>query len=109
MKNKLIILIFSLSLMAFVSVVLQAKEADKQQKGEVITTYVKGLVCDFCATGLNKTFKKQKAVDSINVDFKKSFVKIFLKANKKLSDKKINKLIKGNGFDVVSIERSPKK
>ena len=109
MKKKLTILIFSLSLMAFVSIFLQAKETNKQNK-DVIVVYVEGLVCDFCAVGLNKTFKKQKkTIDSIEVDLKKSLVKIFLKANKKLSDKKIKKLIEGNGFDVVSIERPSKK
>ena len=38
---------------------------------ETIKASVNGLVCSFCATGIEKTFKAQSAVQSIHVDLEK--------------------------------------
>ena len=48
---------------------------DKFVKGlkdkQIAVVSVKGMVCDFCAQGIEKTFKKDKTVTKIDVDLNK--------------------------------------
>ena len=43
---------------------------------ETITTTVNGMVCAFCATGIEKTFRKQPEVATVKVDLEKKLVTI---------------------------------
>lgn len=67
---------------------------------------VKGMVCSFCAQGIEKNFKKHKAIDSIKVDLEKNFVHLKLKPNENILDFEIQKSITDSGFSVEKIERS---
>lgn len=71
-----------------------------------ITVYLKGMVCDFCARGLEKSFGKRKEVAGISVSLEKGKINVHLEAGKNLSDKTITKIITNNGYNVVKIERS---
>lgn len=70
-----------------------------------IDIHVKGLVCDFCARSVEKTFGKNKAVDSVSVDLDAGIIHLVLKEGKILSDETIGKLVKANGYVLESIER----
>lgn len=70
------------------------------------TAYVKGMVCDFCAQSLKKVFSKKEAVENIDVDLDAQTVKIFFKANQKLSDADIEEAITWAGYDLIKIEYS---
>jgi periplasmic mercuric ion binding protein len=72
---------------------------------EEIKINVKGMVCSFCAQGIDKTFKKQDEVEEVNVDLDKKIVELKTKPDKQLTDEKISALITDAGFDIVSIER----
>ena len=74
-----------------------------------VIAHVKGMVCDFCARGLEKVFAKKDEVKKIIVSLKKRTVTIQMKAGKDLTDDEITKLIKGNGIDTEKIERNSKK
>ncbi|CAA6808458.1 MAG: Unknown protein [uncultured Campylobacterales bacterium] len=74
-----------------------------------IVANVEGMVCDFCARGLEKVFSKQDEVASIKVSLEKSIVEIYFKEGKALDDKTITKLILGNGISVNSIDRNDSK
>jgi copper chaperone CopZ len=67
---------------------------------------VNGMVCAFCAQGLEKSFGKMDAVDKINVDLDNMMVTIKVKDGQTLDDAAIQKAIKDNGLDTVKIERS---
>lgn len=71
-----------------------------------ITIHVKGLVCDFCARSVEKTFSKTKVVEHINVDLDNGFIQLQLKEGEILTDEKIKKLIKASGYALESIERN---
>ena len=71
-----------------------------------ITIHVKGLVCDFCARSVEKTFSKTKVVKHINIDLDKGVIELELKEGETLSDEKIKELIKANGYALESIERN---
>ena len=71
-----------------------------------ITIHVKGLVCDFCARSVEKTFSKTEVVEGIKVDLDKGFIELKLTEGSTLSDRKIQKLIKASGFALESVERN---
>ncbi len=66
---------------------------------------VTGMVCDFCARGVEKSFKGRDDIEKINVSLEDSLVEIQLKEKAALSDEEIKKVITDNGLSVVSIER----
>jgi len=72
---------------------------------DTIKVSVNGLVCAFCATGIEKTFKKQSAVDQVNVDLDNKLVTINTKPDQKLDDGTITKLINDAGYQVTNIAR----
>ncbi len=72
---------------------------------DTIKVSVNGLVCAFCATGIEKTFKKQSAVDQVNVDLDNRLVTINTKPNQKLDDATITKLINDAGYQITGISR----
>jgi copper chaperone CopZ len=71
----------------------------------VATVHVNGLVCDFCARAVEKTFGKQDAVSTVKVDLDKKIVVLEFKDQKNIDDTAITKLITDAGYNVVSIDR----
>lgn len=74
---------------------------------ETITTTVNGMVCAFCATGIEKTFRKQPEVASVKVDLPKKQVVIKTKPGKTLSDGKIKEVVTYSGYTMGKINRAP--
>ncbi len=72
---------------------------------ETILVSVNGMVCAFCATGIEKTFTKQDAVQKVQVDLEKQLVTVATKPEKTLDDATVKKLIEGAGYAVTAIER----
>jgi copper chaperone CopZ len=73
--------------------------------GETITTTVNGMVCAFCATGIEKTFRKQPEVASVKVDLPKKRVIITTKPGKTLTDAKIKEVVTYSGYTMGNIVR----
>ena len=73
---------------------------------ETINATVNGMVCAFCATGIEKTFKAQAEVKSVDVDLEHKRVTIASKEGRTLDDNKIKQLLKNSGYSVVSITRT---
>jgi copper chaperone CopZ len=72
---------------------------------ETITTTVNGMVCAFCATGIEKTFRKQPEVATVKVDLPKKLVTITTKPGKTLSDSKIKEVVTFSGYTMGKIVR----
>ena len=70
----------------------------------VIYAFVNGLVCDFCARSLEKTFEKEESVKSITIDLQLKVLTIVLKEDKILEDSQIIKLVNDAGYDVKEIK-----
>ena len=64
------------------------------------------MVCGFCATGIEKTFKAQPEVKSVTVDLQKRLVTVATKEGQAIDDARLRKLIGNAGYSVVSIDRS---
>ena len=73
--------------------------------GETITTTVNGMVCAFCATGIEKTFRRQPEVASVKVDLGKKRVTLTTKPRKTLSDEKIKEVVTYSGYTMGKIVR----
>ncbi len=91
--------------MMIAAVLLMSTPAFASHAGKHIVVTVNGLVCDFCAVSMNKTFSKKEPVSAVDVNLTTKIVRIDLKPGKTLGDDEIKKGIADAGFDVVSIER----
>jgi copper chaperone CopZ len=72
---------------------------------ETIRTTVNGMVCAFCATGIEKTFRKQPEVATVHVDLPKKVVTITTKPGKTLRDAKIKEVVTYSGYTMRKIIR----
>ena len=72
---------------------------------ETIFVSVNGMVCAFCATGIEKILTKQDAVEKVEVDLEKQLVTVATKLDKTLDDATVKKLIEGAGYAVTDIQR----
>ena len=76
-------------------------------QSDTLTFKVKGLVCSFCAHGLNKGIGKLSFTDeqSVFVDIKNQIVKVALNENYKVVPhlKQTIKLIRETGYDVDKV------
>lgn len=67
---------------------------------------VNGMVCAFCAQGIEKSFGRMDEVANSHADLDNRMVTITIKPGKQLPDTDIQKAIRDNGLDPVKIERS---
>jgi copper chaperone CopZ len=72
---------------------------------DTIQATVNGMVCGFCATGIEKTFKTQTEVRAVNVDLENKLVTIETKQGRTLDDTRIKKLLGNAGYSVVAVAR----
>lgn len=73
---------------------------------DTIKASVNGMVCAFCATGIEKTFKAQPEVRTVNVDLQNKLVTIQTKEGQTLDDAKLKRLITNAGYSLISINRA---
>ncbi len=72
---------------------------------ETIKASVNGLVCAFCATAIEKTFKAQPAVETVKVDLETKLVTITTKEGQNLDDETVKKMITDAGYAITNIVR----
>ena len=71
---------------------------------ESVKATVNGMVCSFCAQGIEKTLLKMPEAKAVFVDLKKKVVAVEAKDGQTLDGKKIALEIKDAGYDVVKLE-----
>jgi copper chaperone CopZ len=74
---------------------------------ESIKASVNGMVCAFCAQGIEKRLSKMPATQAVFVDLKKKIVVVEAKAGQALDGKAISHEIKEAGYDVTKLETVP--
>jgi periplasmic mercuric ion binding protein len=72
---------------------------------DTIRATVNGMVCGFCATGIEKTFKAQPEVKKVDVDLENRLVTIQTRQGQTMDTTKIKKLLANAGYSVVVITR----
>ena len=68
---------------------------------QVAVVNVNGMVCDFCARGIEKTFMKDKAVKRIDVDLERGKVLIAYTKEKEIDFDEIKNKILANGQNAI--------
>ena len=70
-----------------------------------ISISVNGMVCGFCAQGIEKKFKALPQVKSVEVSLEKKLVKVVTKDNQDIDDAKINEILREAGYNIDKISR----
>lgn len=72
---------------------------------EELKVGVKGMVCAFCAQGIEKKLIVQPEVAKVEVSLANKFVKINFKDGQRLSNEKIAELLKDAGYEAFFEEK----
>jgi cation transport ATPase len=70
-----------------------------------IRAEVKGMVCAFCAQGIEKKFKNMSQTQGVFVDLKKRIVAVELKDKQTLATEDFTKIIHDAGYEVSKVEQ----
>ncbi|MSQ81115.1 MAG: heavy-metal-associated domain-containing protein [Candidatus Methylopumilus sp.] len=95
MKHLLLVFGFGLSLTSLSSFAMPSYKVT-----------VNGMVCSFCAQGIEKKMKALSETKDVYVGLKNHLVVVEVKDGLTLSQDTIRKIIKGAGYEVKSIELS---
>lgn len=92
-------------LTALLTITLLATSVPAFANGTKAVVHINGLVCDFCARSLEKTFGKRAEVSGIQVDLTAKTATIDFKDGQSIDDSTITGLITDSGYAVVGIDR----
>jgi copper chaperone CopZ len=67
---------------------------------------VNGLVCAFCAQGIEKKLRKLPATADVVVSLEQHLVAVSLKDGQDISDEELRKALTNAGYTVTSIQRT---
>ena len=67
---------------------------------------VYGLVCGFCAQGIEKTLRKNPATADVVVSLENKLVAVSTREGADISDQELTKELKDAGYDVKGISRT---
>lgn len=67
---------------------------------------VNGLVCGFCAQGIEKTLRKNAATEDVLVSLENRLVAVATKSGADISDEVLRKALQDAGYDVKAIART---
>jgi cation transport ATPase len=73
---------------------------------QTIKANVNGMVCAFCAQGIEKKMRALSQTKDVYVNLKQRIVAVELKEGQTLADAKVKEVIKNAGYEVTSIEMS---
>ena len=71
---------------------------------QIAIVSVKGMVCDFCARGIEKIFRKDKELKKIDVDLGQGKVLLAYSMEKKIVRDEINQSILVNGQNMTDLQ-----
>lgn len=74
------------------------------QATQTITAQVNGMVCAFCAQGIEKKARALPQTQDVYVNLKKKMVAVQIKDGETLDAKAVTALVKEAGYDVTEIK-----
>ena len=98
--KKFTVIFLSVCFLAFSYVTVSA-----QNKTNDIVIKIDGMTCIACVETMQKVFKKENSVDTVEVSLENQTITINTKEGQDISDEKIKELIEWGGYDFVSITR----
>ena len=73
--------------------------------GASVRLKVDGMVCPFCAYGLEKRLKEIKSIDEVLIRVSDGLIQIRTKEDQELTDEALREAVKKSGFSLTEIER----
>ncbi len=73
--------------------------------GASVRLRVDGMVCPFCAYGLEKRLQEIASIDAVLIRISDGLVQIRTKENQELTDAALEDAVKKSGFSLTGIER----
>jgi copper chaperone CopZ len=73
---------------------------------ETVEMTVNGLVCAFCAAGVERTLRKDPATEDVVVSLEHRLVAVALKPGANVADDTLRKALEDSGYDVKAIVRT---
>jgi len=95
------------SAVAYAGIFLVTAAFSTAVAAESIKATVNGMVCAFCAQGIEKSLMKMPQTKAVFVDLKRKVVVVEAKDGQTLDSQKISAEIKDAGYDVVKLETVP--
>jgi mercuric ion binding protein len=89
--------------LVFLAVIAAASFA---AQAETINTKVNGMVCAFCAQGIEKKLRANNATQDVYVSLENKIVAVALKSGQSITDDTVKQLITDAGYTVTDISRS---
>jgi copper chaperone CopZ len=93
---------------SFAAAILLLTFASVAQAANSVKATVNGMVCAFCAQGIEKRIGKMEATKAVLVDLKRKTVVVEARDGMSLDTKAIAAEITDSGYDVVKFEPSQK-
>ena len=73
---------------------------------DTIEMKVNGLVCAFCAQGIEKTLRRNPAITDVVVSLEDRLVAVETRPGMDIADQDLRKALTDSGYDVKAIERT---
>jgi mercuric ion binding protein len=73
---------------------------------DTIEMKVNGLVCAFCAQGIEKTLRKNPAITDVVVSLEDRLVAVDIKPGMNVADQDLRKALTDSGYDVKAIDHT---
>jgi copper chaperone CopZ len=87
-------------------ILLAAALAAGAARADTIEMKVYGLVCGFCAQGIDKTLRKNPATADVFVSLENQLVAVATMPGKDIGDAELRKALTDSGYDVKAITRT---
>jgi len=87
-------------------VAIAALAISSQSMAATIEMKVNGLVCGFCAQGIEKTLRKNPATTDVFVSLENKLVAIAVKDGQDIADTELRKALTDAGYTVKDIQRT---
>ena len=92
------------NLVQFATALVLATAGSASFAATTVKATVNGMVCAFCAQGIEKRLSKLPATQAVYVDLKQKIVAVQAKPGQTLDGKAISAEIKEAGYDVTKLE-----
>lgn len=74
------------------------------QAAQTVTAHVNGMVCAFCAQGIEKKARALPQAEDVYVNLKQKVVAVQVKAGETLAPEVLTALVKDAGYDAIQVE-----
>ncbi|MGE0045913.1 MAG: heavy-metal-associated domain-containing protein [Hyphomonadaceae bacterium] len=103
---KTLFLAFLVVLSAPIVATAQDRSARNAPIAADVEVSVNGLVCDFCAQAIDRSFRRHPEVNAVRVDLTARLVSIDFRPNQNLDDGAIRDIVTRAGYTVTGIRRT---